>query len=65
MSKKSYKNICVYYDTKSKVRNSETEAFTKFCFICNLEVILKYSRCPYCHNSFENALLRTKSENKK
>ncbi len=54
MSEHSCRNICGYYDVKSEFRNSENRVFSKYCSTCNLELISRYSRCPCCHNSFEN-----------
>jgi hypothetical protein len=47
------RSICGYYDADAEFRNSGNNTFRKFCAICNIELISKYSTCPCCHNPFE------------
>ncbi len=56
MNEYSCRNICGYYDAHSEFRNSDNSIFKKYCSICNLELISRYSKCPCCHYSFGSAL---------
>ena len=47
------RSVCGYYDANANFRNSENNTFRKYCTICDLELISRYSTCPCCHKSFE------------
>ena len=53
MSEHSCRSVCGYYDANAKFRNSGNNTFRKYCIICDLELISRYSMCPCCHKSFE------------
>ncbi|AFS82232.1 hypothetical protein NSED_02110 [Candidatus Nitrosopumilus sediminis] len=53
MSEHSCRSVCGYYDANAEFRNSGNNTFKKYCKICDLELISKYSSCPCCHKSFE------------
>lgn len=53
MSEHSCRNVCGYYDANAEFRNSENSTFRKYCPVCDLELISRYSNCPCCHKSFE------------
>ena len=55
MSEYSCRSVCGYYDADAKFRNSGNATFRKYCAICDLELISRYSVCPCCHKSFEGA----------
>ncbi|MBT5842753.1 MAG: hypothetical protein HOH78_04125 [Thaumarchaeota archaeon] len=55
MSENLCRSICGYYDAKAEYRNSQTNMFRKYCSVCNLELIARYSTCPCCHKSFEGS----------
>ncbi|MDH3342056.1 MAG: hypothetical protein OEL84_12360 [Nitrosopumilus sp.] len=52
MSDNSCRSICGYYDVKSEHRSLQNNIFRKYCSVCNLELISRYSSCPCCHKSF-------------
>ena len=54
MSEHSCRSVCGYYDANAKFRNSGNNTFRKYCIICDLELISKYSMCPCCRKSFED-----------
>ena len=53
MNQYSCRNICKYYDADAKFRNSGNSVFKKYCTICDMELISRYSNCPCCHKSFQ------------
>ncbi|MDH5698132.1 MAG: hypothetical protein OEY54_06355 [Nitrosopumilus sp.] len=53
MSEHSCRSVCGYYDANAEFRNSGNSTFRKYCAICDLDLISKYSNCPCCHKSFE------------
>lgn len=53
MSEHYCRSVCGYYDAEAEFRNSGNNTFKKYCTICDLELISKYSICPCCHKSFE------------
>ena len=52
MNDNSCRSICGYYDVKSENRSLQNNIFRKYCSVCNLELISRYSSCPCCHKSF-------------
>jgi len=54
MSEHFCRNVCGYYDAEAKFRHSENNTFRKYCVICDLELISRYSVCPCCRKSFED-----------
>jgi len=53
MSEHSCRSVCGYYDANAKFRNSGNNIFKKYCIVCDLELISRYSTCPCCHKYFE------------
>ena len=53
MSNNSCRSICGYYDATSEYRRLQNHVFRKYCSVCNLELISRYSNCPCCHKSFD------------
>jgi len=54
MIEHSCRSVCGYYDANATFRNSGNSIFKKYCTICNLELISRYTLCPCCHKSFES-----------
>ena len=52
MNDDSCRSICWYYDAKSEHRSLQNNMFRKYCSLCDLELISRYSSCPCCHKSF-------------
>jgi len=57
MSGHSCRSICGYYDANAEFRNSRNNTFRKYCIVCDMELISRYSNCPCCHKFFEEARL--------
>ena len=53
MSEYSCRSVCRYYDAEAEFRNSGNGIFRKYCTVCDLELVSRYSNCPYGHKSFE------------
>ena len=50
------RSICRYYDANSKFRHIRNQIFKKYCSICDLDLISRYNRCPWCHSEFEEKI---------
>lgn len=53
MSEYSCRSVCRYYDANAAYRNSGNSILKKYCNLCDLELISRYSSCPCCHKSFD------------